>query len=796
MSNEKPTKYDKLSLAFDALVLSKDSGQMSLYGKLIYGGSQRVLKVKLDGVIGATRDVIGKIAVQQANPAPPQVILNKHCPVCEYQAQCRQTAMEKDDLTLLSRLTEKERKQQHNKGIFTVTQLSYTFRARRKPKHLASKPEKYSHALKALAIREHKIYIAGKPNLNIKGNLVFLDVEGNSSSDFYYLIGMRVKNEDSYVQHSFWANEKSDEKDIWNSFLDVLAKINNPQLIYYGHYEKVFLKKMKERYSKTANNALVVDQFSKESINLLSVMYSQIYFPTYSNGLKDIAQYLGFQWSDEAASGLNALVWRDQWELSKNPDLKQKLITYNAEDCEALEKGVNIVAQLCQEQTEETKSPDNNVVNTNSLKRESPHHLGRNKFSLSELELINQSAYWDYQRDKIYIRSSQRLKLSSKRVSESQGKVLPVNKIIECEPPTCCPKCESLDIHKDRRLSKTVYDLKFGRTSIKRWIVKFYFNYYECFNCGVTFSPQNKAWTRSKFGSNLLAYMIYQNLELRLSQLNIVKSLNQLFDFRVDHSMCNKQKTRAAQIYQVTYDKILAKILCGNLIHIDETSVSIKGKNAYVWVFTSLEEVIYLYKETREGDFLHELLREFKGVLVSDFYTAYDSIDCPQQKCLIHLVRDLNDEILKYPFDEELKGLTQEFAMLLKSIIETIDRFGLKAHFLKKHKVPIKRFFEALANHDYRSEAALKCKKRFEKYHDKLFTFIDYDGIPWNNNNAEHTIKAFAMLRKVIEGKSTEKGMCEYLTLFSICETCKYKGVSFLEFLRSGEKDIDVFING
>jgi predicted RecB family nuclease len=107
---------------------------------------------------------------------------------------------------------------------------------------LASKPEKYSHALKALAIREHKIYIAGKPNLNINGNLVFLDVEGNSSSDFYYLIGMRVKNEDSYVQHSFWANEKSDEKDIWNSFLDVLAKINNPQLIYYGHYEKVFFK--------------------------------------------------------------------------------------------------------------------------------------------------------------------------------------------------------------------------------------------------------------------------------------------------------------------------------------------------------------------------------------------------------------------------------------------------------------------------------------------------------------------------------------------------------------------------
>ncbi len=404
MPNEKPTKYDKLFLAFDALVLSKDSGQMPLYGKLMYGANQRILKVKLDGTTaGATRDVISKITVQQANPVPPQIILNKHCSICEYQTQCRQAATEKDELTLLSNLTEKERKRQNNKGIFTVTQLSYTFRARRKPKRLASKPEKFSHALRALAIREHKIYITGKPKLNIKGKVVFLDVEGNPELDFYYLIGLRIMNEDSYIQHSFWANEKSDEKNIWVLFLEILAKIDNPQLIYYGHYEKVFLKKMQERYSKTPNDALLVNQLSIESINLLSVIYSQIYFPTYSNGIKDIAQYLGFQWSDIEASGLNALTWRAQWESSKNPDLKQKLITYNAEDCEALEIIASDVIQLCQEQTEETDSKDDNVIHTNSLKRESPHHLGRNKFSLPELERINQSAYWDYQHNKVFI---------------------------------------------------------------------------------------------------------------------------------------------------------------------------------------------------------------------------------------------------------------------------------------------------------------------------------------------------------------------------------------------------------
>src|SRR5262249_49144602 len=91
------------------------------------------------------------------------------------------------------------------------------------------------------------------------------------------------------------------------------------------------------------------------------------------------------------------------------------------------------------------------------------------------------------------------------------------------------------------------------------------------------------------------------------------------------------------------------------------------------------------------------------------------------------------------------------------------------------------------------SEAVVKCKDRFEKNRHKLFTFLDYDGIPWNNNNAEHAIKAFAALRNVMEGTSTRAGLEEYLTLLSICQTCKYMSVDFLDFLRSGEQDIHAF---
>jgi hypothetical protein len=94
---------------------------------------------------------------------------------------------------------------------------------------------------------------------------------------------------------------------------------------------------------------------------------------------------------------------------------------------------------------------------------------------------------------------------------------------------------------------------------------------------------------------------------------------------------------------------------------------------------------------------------------------------------------------------------------------------------------------------DPQSEAAIKCKQRFEKNQGKLIAFLDYDGVPWNNNNAEHAIKAFATLRDLIRGSSTQKGIEDYLILLSVCQTCKYMGVDFLDFLRSGEKDIHAF---
>jgi hypothetical protein len=238
----------------------------------------------------------------------------------------------------------------------------------------------------------------------------------------------------------------------------------------------------------------------------------------------------------------------------------------------------------------------------------------------------------------------------------------------------------------------------------------------------------------------------------------------------------------------------MERILSGSLIHGDETEVTVKkvGKG-YVWVLTNMEEVVYMYRKSREGDFLHDVLKDFRGVLVSDFYAAYDSLPCEQQKCLIHLIRDMNTDVKANPWDEELKALASGFGTLLRAIVSTVDQYGLKARHLGKHRRNVDKFFQSFKEHDLRSEVAEGLRKRLLKHQDKLFTFLGHDGVPWNNNTAEHAVKQFAYYRELADGQMSEDGLNEYLVLLSVYQTCKYKGVSFLKFLLSQETDIDVF---
>ena len=105
------------------------------------------------------------------------------------------------------------------------------------------------------------------------------------------------------------------------------------------------------------------------------------------------------------------------------------------------------------------------------------------------------------------------------------------------------------------------------------------------------------------------------------------------------------------------------------------------------------------------------------------------------------------------------------------------------------------KFYGTFPTQVDRSELAEAYRRRLRlrKCRSKLFTFLDHDDVPWNNNNAEHAVKRFAKYRALADGMYWEVGLSQYLLLLSICVTCRYKRVDFLRFLLSQETDIDTY---
>src|SRR5262249_15422355 len=187
---------------------------------------------------------------------------------------------------------------------------------------------------------------------------------------------------------------------------------------------------------------------------------------------------------------------------------------------------LRVLGPVC---TRNRTCPVIDVVNVDSLKREFPQRIGEVKFVLPEFQQINEAAYWDYQRDRIYVRSNRRLqRLSRKTLKGYLRRELRPNKIIPVEEPrpvSCC-QCDDPLIYKWGWFSQTFYDPSPSLGVIGGWVVRFLFRRYICWHCKATF---HKYVRKCKYGPGLCAYLLYQIIEVHIPQNAVAKSVRQLF---------------------------------------------------------------------------------------------------------------------------------------------------------------------------------------------------------------------------------------------------------------------------
>jgi hypothetical protein len=292
---------------------------------------------------------------------------------------------------------------------------------------------------------------------------------------------------------------------------------------------------MRDRYGDPPEDSAAAKAM-KSPLNLLPVIFAQVYFSTYSNGLKDVAAALGFKWSDPMASGAQSVVWRCTWEQSRDSALKQALIGYNAEDCEALEIVANALAQIAQPKGRpngDTSRADD-IVSVESLKRQLPYSFGHKTSSIGEMEFLRKAAYWDYQRGRLYFRSSGRRSRKARTVlAGCNATSMRISKVIVSELSSECPTCKRISTRPAATRARILYDLRFGRFSIRRWVVKYIYETFYCSRCQLIFGLEKRFRSRLKFGWNLVAYFLYQVIKLCIPQRVVTESINRFFGFKL-----------------------------------------------------------------------------------------------------------------------------------------------------------------------------------------------------------------------------------------------------------------------
>jgi len=171
---------------------------------------------------------------------------------------------------------------------------------------------------------------------------LFFDIEVDPMRDVCYLHGfVEREHGDNATERfvSFFAEEPA-AADEERAFADAIAYLRAKQpcaIYYYSKYERTIYRKLQGKYPAVCSAAEIEELFDpKTAVDLYyDVVLKSTEWPTRDYSIKSLARYLGFEWRDEHPSGAASIEWFDRWVRTRDPEVRQRVLEYNEDDCRA-----------------------------------------------------------------------------------------------------------------------------------------------------------------------------------------------------------------------------------------------------------------------------------------------------------------------------------------------------------------------------------------------------------------------------------------------------------------------------
>jgi len=309
---------EKLALATWSLIKNSENSIGNEVQSLVKPSQKQQNEKKAIQLLSEIQNILSK-------EEPPPFYQISHCALCVFQESCFQKLKARDCISLLNGMTPKILDKYHKRGVFSIAQLSYLFKPRRRGRNLKT-TGRYLWELKSLALREQKTYVLSPPNLVYSPVTIYIDFEGLPKEKWHYLVGGIIRQEGNPdIPFSYWADSKDEENEIFNNLFMLLNQFPEAPIYHYGSYEPAAIKYIGNKTGSIFKQQ--VKGLENRMVNLLSFFRTHIYPPTYSNGLKEIAKYIGFNWQEQGANGFLSIQWLGFCDLCFRLSIKYSFVS-------------------------------------------------------------------------------------------------------------------------------------------------------------------------------------------------------------------------------------------------------------------------------------------------------------------------------------------------------------------------------------------------------------------------------------------------------------------------------------
>jgi transposase-like protein len=287
-------------------------------------------------------------------------------------------------------------------------------------------------------------------------------------------------------------------------------------------------------------------------------------------------------------------------------------------------------------------------------------------------------------------------------------------------------------------------------------------------------------------GPNVLIWTILMKYQYGLPFSKIRLLFGQLCGLTISQSALAQALQRLSRWLAVEEGVILEAIRASPHLHMDETGWKIAGGNHWLWAAVNERLALYRIEKSRGQHVPEEILtKDYGGVVVSDFLSAYNRIGRRRQRCLVHLLREMKDcrETDESP---EYTWAHRKLARILadaRRLNDSRGKFAIWIFFRRVRRLKA-RLFDFVAR-PYTNGNCRRLAKRLRRCYEEILTFLEVPGLPWENNLAERMIRPNVLLRKVSFQNMSRRGADAHQTLMSLVQTLRLQDRDPVSFLKT-----------